>query len=117
MILRQVHLDFWYAVKGVPAWADRLTTQKKKTPQELIDGCVNAHGIAIYDTLPAQNLCVLVKWARNRGDNLLKYLRFISLNPGTVIRPERRAAYAKKWAKRLSQRTPTVKGETHAIAI
>lgn len=108
MILRKIHVEYWQAKKAMPRFAKRLYTSflKRPTvadPMKLIHGCINAHAEE-SDSLrrmDANNLMSLCRSVIQRKEDLVELLRRLSVDPGTVINPRRRAAYARKWGERI----------------
>jgi hypothetical protein len=92
---------FWQAKQAAPSWASRFT--EKVVPD--VDGCVNAHTGAKVTSgeLAAQNLLALLRGHRRRGGDVVQYLTQLSRVPGTSMNPEKRAAFAKKWAARMQK--------------
>jgi hypothetical protein len=101
MIVTHTHLEYWKNHQRRPSWFDLI----ERKPKCLINvnHCVNAHAeIKVTDNeLAASNLLNILRILRKRSKSLLKHLDEMSIDPGTVISPERRSAYCKKWAKRI----------------
>lgn len=101
MRLTSVHATFWQQRRG-PKWA-RSFDRPHSRPTN-IDLCVNEH--AGYRPTEGQvamhNLLVLLRHVRRRNEDVRAYLHRLSVEPGTIIRPEKRAAYAKRLLKRLN---------------
>jgi hypothetical protein len=102
MKLTQTHVNFWHAHLQQPRW---IAIMQDRSPA--IDACVNAHaGVRERDST-AYNLLALCEGQKRRGDLLLPFLLQVAANPGTLINPARRAAFARKWAARI-KRVPVV---------
>jgi len=93
-----------------PAWASLLidARNKRKWPPAaelptLIESVVNAHaGIRLSSgECAAHNLLAIVRSYRRRGLDLESELKKIAVRPECAIRPERRASFARKWARRM----------------
>ena len=56
--------------------------------------------------LSTQNALNLLRGVRRREPSLLPYLDRVAANPGTVIKPEHRAALFRKWARRIRRGRP-----------
>lgn len=102
----------FYESKRVPQWAAPLVRARAKRygAEELpalIDDVVNAHGgermtsgqCAVHDLL------TIVRSYRRRGLGLEQRLGQLAQEPGCLINPEKRAAFARKWARRMQRRT------------
>ena len=101
MNLKLIHLQYWRQKKAEPRWADALVTKERRIS---IDCVINANaGIKVRDyEIDAGNVLEILRLAGKRGKaDLLEKLRRMSVSPGTVIRPERRASYCKKWLARI----------------
>lgn len=100
-----------FEAKRVPAWALAMRAGKKSAvtrhpdARELIDFCVNSHaGIRpAAGEMAAGNLLAIVSSWRRRGKDLAQELEVVSRHPECVQNPEKRAAFARKWAKRLAR--------------
>lgn len=115
MRLTEQHLRFWQTRKATPQWAIqhvRESLPKRSSPT--IHALIAAHageplsgersGANIY---AASNLLVLLKSARRRGD-LAQRLREMAVAPGTIISANRRAAFCRRWYRRITG-NPAVK--------
>ena len=101
MRITQTHLTFFVRRKH-PTLAAMI--RKTLQPSVTIHECINAHANLRAEYLSASNLVNLVLMARKRGESdLANYLHQLSRNPGTIINPQRRAAFAKKWSARITQ--------------
>ena len=92
-------LMFWQS-KNLPGWVKRM----KKPPAISggIHACIASRSQKRrpdYES-DAGTLVAILKSIRKRED-VLPALERIAQNPGCLIRPERRAAYARKWAARI----------------
>lgn len=112
MIVTRVHVEYWKTKKSTPRFAamatgkGKLSVPRARSGVDMIDACVNQH-VDKYKVphyvLDASNLMSLCRSYIRHGDDLLASLRRLSMEPGTVINPSRRMAYAKKWAQRVWQ--------------
>jgi hypothetical protein len=101
-------LEFFQS-KHLQNWTTRIATKSPSplfTPVQhaIIDDVVNAHA-GIRPTsgeCAAHNLLVLVRSHLRRRANLVEELQKLAVQPGCAINPEKRAAFARKWARRLS---------------
>ena len=97
----KMDLEFFES-KRVPRWALPLLA-RPVAQSSIIDIVVNAH--AGYRTTPgecaASNLLEIVRSHRRRGLDVERYLAQIAVEPGCLINPEKRSAFARKWASRL----------------
>jgi hypothetical protein len=99
----------FYESKRVPQWAAPLIKARGKrlpgaeTPLALIDDVVNAHaGERITSgECAAHNLLSLARSYRRRGLDLEQRLSELAREPGCLINPEKRASFARKWARRM----------------
>ena len=115
MRLTEQHLRFWQARKATPQWAIqhvRESLPRRSSPT--IHALIAAHaGEPVSgergraDIYAASNLLVLLRSARRRGD-LVQRLRDMAAAPGTVISAERRAAFCRRWYRRITG-NPAVK--------
>lgn len=97
MHLTPIHLHYWEQRKAPsPSWARHL----KRNPRVTIDEIINLNARVRFD-YSSSNTLHLLKRATTH-DELCTRLRELALEPGTVIRPERRAGYCAKWLHRLS---------------
>lgn len=100
-------VEFYRSHQELPAWAARMTRDPKhkwaKSDVALIDLVVASHA-GIRPTsgeLAASSLLSILRSYRRRGGHLEGYLAEIRQNPGCAINPEKRAAFARKWACRI----------------
>ena len=101
-----VDLAFYVRKQHIPKWAAKLQEANEKKPGyyvSLIDQCVNAHGGEQVKSFAAHNLMAIVKHMIKRGANIREELLRIADNPGCMIESEKRAAFARKWAKRIAR--------------
>jgi hypothetical protein len=113
MFPTQADYNFW-SVARAPQWArvmmaEREARQRRLSwgrPDAAIHACINSHAGLRSDSwdMSAHNLCMLVRSARKRGEDIRKYLRGIATDPGTVINPQQRSRFARKWLARLEER-------------
>lgn len=103
----QSDLVFWQS-KTEPQWVSRI--KKKPWPVRdtsvLIDQCVNSHGQVKHSSagqVAAHNLMVFIKGWSRRGEDVEAQLLELSIHPECMISPEKRAAFAKKWLRRLTE--------------
>jgi hypothetical protein len=99
-------LAFYQSKQRLPAWTGRIAVKSPmRNPIEhaLIDDVINAHaGVnGTAGEMSAANLCSLVRSFRRRGADLTEELQKLVVQPGCVIHPEKRAAFARKWTRRL----------------
>lgn len=123
MNLTGIHAEYWRQRKApIPGWAAGFMPRARVD----IDACVNQHsepkprradGVHACD-----NLLAIIRSHRkhiartHRGDSnaefrvsaLACYLEGIAQQPGTVCNPEKRAAFARKWAARIRNRARDV---------
>lgn len=102
----QVDLDFFNS-KRTPAWADRIRRTGWRGPAESwSDLCVNAHaGIRPTGSeLETSNMLVFVRGWMRRGESVLARLRELIDVPAGPY-PRKRAALARKWIRRLEERS------------
>jgi hypothetical protein len=95
----------FYQSKRTPAWAARI----KSPAVASIDHCVNSHAGQHRPSsgqVAAGNLLAILAGYRRRGQDLESELLRIALHPGCAISPEKRAAFARKWALRLARLGP-----------
>lgn len=101
----QIDVDFYLSKQKLPAWAQKVQKiqEAKFDAAEGIEFIVNAHaGVRGSDgERAAHNLLAIVRGYRRRKVDLGAELCQLSTNPGCVINPEKRAAFARKWARRL----------------
>jgi hypothetical protein len=102
MQITHAHVEFWQSKQPVPNWVKKQN-QKYKVYKGDIHGCINAHaGVKNTIYLDTLNLIVCIKIQRKHTKgSLIPYLEEIAENPGTLIRPEKRAALARKWANKI----------------
>jgi hypothetical protein len=94
--------------KRVPQWAAPLIKARAKRPgaetlPALIDAVVNAHAGERMTSgeCAVHNLLAIVRSCRRRGLNLEQRLSELAREPGCLINPEKRASFARKWARRM----------------
>lgn len=98
----QADLAFWN-VKKAPRFAQALLNKNASrfwfNPSATIHACVNSHvELKKSDAeVCAGNLLAILRSMRHRRADLRSELARIAASPGTVVRPEKRAAYARKW--------------------
>jgi hypothetical protein len=91
----------FYRSKTTPPWAARLAGGMAST--DLIDLVVESHGgrtCPARGELAALNLLAILRSARRLGELDLR-LRELAAHPQCAINPEKRAAFARKWAARV----------------
>ena len=100
----------FYESKRVPQWAAPLVAARAKrfgadTLPAVIDDVVNAHaGLRMTSgECAVHNLLSIVRGDRRRGRSLEQRLAQLATEPGCLINPEKRAAFARKWARRMQQ--------------
>ena len=103
-------LEFYRSKQPVPAWAQKIEPPPKMPhvdPVAPIDTIIAAHaGIrSSSGELAAYNLLAIVRSYRRRGLNLVVKLDAIAANPECAINPEKRSAFARKWASKLKEIT------------
>lgn len=100
----------FFESKRVPRWAQPLMAERAKRYRTLaielptlIDDVVNAHaGLRMSSgECAAHNLLSIVRSYRRRGLILERHLAQLAVEPGCAINPEKRAAFARKWARRM----------------
>ncbi len=106
MSLSKIHQGFpcatdlaFFQARRLPLWARDI-----KAPAPQIDSVVNAHAGRLRHTsgeVAAHNLMVILAGATRRGASLDKMLTNIAEYPACAISPEKRSAFARKWALRL----------------
>jgi len=108
MRLGHIHVEFWESKQRYPEWAKQVPGRhpgnkqsKYRTTRSLIDECVNWNGGDKLYTHATTSLILLLKSVRRRGGDLGQYLDQMVSDPGTLIEPDRRRAYARRWATRL----------------
>lgn len=98
----QEHWRFWYQRQiDVPKWARVLVGQGRVDVDMLIPAQKSPNARDPESTVLHNTLQLLIS-ARKRGA-LVETLKKIAVEPGTVIRPERRAAYARRWLQRIER--------------
>jgi len=107
--ITQSHVDFWARKKGPKFLQEYYREKDDKRNKSYLRAWVGPL-FDINDLIPsekmtdgegaASNLLNLCRSYRKRGE-LREKLRRLAVNPGTVIQPQKRAAYAKKWLKRI----------------
>jgi hypothetical protein len=100
----------FYEAKHVPRWAAPLIKARAKRPgaellPALIDDVVNAHAGERLTSgeCAVHNLLTIVRSWRRRGEDIRISLLEVSQAPGCLINPEKRAAFARKWARRMQE--------------
>lgn len=96
MKIKRVHYNFWVQKKAKVSWFDNSNIVR-------IDQLIPDANPEIDSSYVAQNLISILKSYRRQKKNLLLELLRIYKNPGTIIKPEKRRAYALKWAKRIQE--------------
>ena len=105
-------LEFFQSRQRLPRWTSRIQIKsgdaayQSERSRVLIDDVVNAHA-KIQSTsgeLAAHNLLVLVRSYQRRKTNLVAELLKLTTHPECAINPEKRSAFARKWANRLETR-------------
>jgi hypothetical protein len=102
---REVDLQFFRSKQALPAWARPFAMRDKRSlGHALIDDVVNAHACwrPTAGEVAASNLLSIVRSWRNRGADLVQELEAVAVHPQCAISPEKRAAFARRWAKRLA---------------
>lgn len=102
----------FFESKRVPRWAAPLIKARAKRPgaeyrHALIDDVVNAHG-GVRTTsgeCAVHNLLFIVRSWQRRGIDLERALVGVIAEPGCLINPEKRAAFARKWVRRMQRRS------------
>jgi hypothetical protein len=98
--ITKAHLDYWRQRQcPVPGWAAAVA--EKERPVSL-DSLINGRQTKKEMRLDAHNMCVHLCLMRKRGANLREELARMAAAPGTIIRPRRRAGYARKWLAALA---------------
>lgn len=92
----------WYRQKTKPLWAKEIIEHEKFISIDEVINSQTGYGKNIDKHYVSHNLMSLCKSYIRRGV-LLEMLRELQHNPGTLIEPQKRAAYAKKWADRLEK--------------
>jgi hypothetical protein len=101
---RAIDVQFFQSKQVLPAWARRFATKVSRPAHALIDDVVNAHACLrpTAGEVAALNLLSIVRSWRNRGADLVQELETVAVHPQCAISPEKRAAFARRWAKRLA---------------
>jgi hypothetical protein len=96
-------LRFWQARQALPDWARTLREKVTSPSHETIDYVVNEHAKSrpTAGECAASNLLHIVRSMRRRKLDLVQELRRMALQPACAINPEKRAAFARKWADKL----------------
>lgn len=102
MRLTSTHLRYWQARKTVPSWAPLAALPRLPVPNATVDECIRDHAGERVAHLDASNLLSILRLVRKR-ESMVPTLQRIALDPGTSIRPERRAAFARKWLRRIAR--------------
>lgn len=105
MKLTQQHLQFWNQQKApAPGWAQKLERAPAKVS---VHSLINMHDPSLKardSSHVANNTMTILKMARKRGvESLADKLADMASCPGCAVRPERRAAYSRKWLRRVIQ--------------
>lgn len=102
MQITQAHLTYWQAKKtGSPKWANSL---KKPDNMPSIHALINSQTKETRDRdYVAHNTLTILVSSRKRGV-MLEKLEGMAKNPGTLINPKRRAAYCRKWLKKIKEK-------------
>lgn len=98
-----IDLQFFQSKQDLPAWASLFATRGTRQSHALIDDVVNAHA-GLRPTageVAAGNLLSIVRSWRRRDADLAQGLSELALHPQCAISPEKRAAFARRWAERL----------------
>lgn len=98
-------LEFFQSRQRLPGWIGRIVTKSQlPPPHALIDDVVNAHaGVRVTSgEVAVHNLLSIIRSYRRRGADVVQELRRLAEYPECAINPEKRAAFARKWARRLS---------------
>jgi hypothetical protein len=105
MKITKAHLDYYrQRMAPIPQWAAHVAEKERQVSvHELID----AHLTMPERRYDALSLVSILVSARKRGQ-LSNVLREISEQPGCLIRPERRAGYARRWLNRIKNRRKAV---------
>lgn len=101
MRITQSHKSFWLYHCG-PKWVRRTSARYPEAPS--IHACINDHVplVKFKDTKDASNTVSLLRMHRKHAPNDMQaYLCQLATAPGTVIRPEHRAALAWRILLRL----------------
>lgn len=113
-------LEFYRHQQPLPLWARSLGKPVVAAIGPTIDDVVNAHGGIRFFTngeTAALNLLSIVQSYRRRQKDLARELNRIAEEPGCLIDPKKRAAFARKWAARLDTvpgKMPWDRGVTQA---
>jgi hypothetical protein len=101
-------VEFYRSRQELPTWAAALTQAPKmkwaRAEVSLIDLVVNSHA-GVRPTsgeIAVGNLLSILRGYRRRGEPLATNLFTICRAPGCAINPEKRAAFALKWARRIA---------------
>jgi hypothetical protein len=102
-------LEFFQSRQRPPSWTSRIPVKtgdrafQNDRLRTIIDDVVNAHA-GVRPTsgeVAVHNLIVLVRSYQRRGVNLVEELEKLAVQPSCAINPEKRAAFARKWARRM----------------
>jgi|688.fasta_scaffold03312_19 hypothetical protein len=100
----------WFRQKTEPRWASQLVAKEIKTSIDEVINSQSGYGKDIDRHFVAHNLMTLIRGNRKQGKDILVLLQNLENDPGTIIQPQKRSAFARKWAKRLQkQRGDTTK--------
>lgn len=105
--LTDVHEQFW-AARHRPLWSSHIKRSERRKAGPSVHECVNAHAnisaLAQDRGFAVHNLLGILRMARKRGQHEVRaHLLCMVIDPGTVIEPERRTAFARKWLRRMSR--------------
>ncbi len=101
----QTDLDF-YQSKRTPRWSARIRRHPySESRTSWVDRLVEAHAKVrpTSGELTAHNLLSILRSQRRRGEDLEASLRTIAEHPECMIDPKKRAAFARKWAERMTR--------------
>lgn len=107
MKVTKLHLKYWRERQPNPSWAKTIKITKWSKPHEVsIHSLINQNTDIknIDKNYAASNLISLIKRYTNNPKELRQRLFELHMNPGTIMSPEKRAAYAKKWLTRLNRK-------------
>jgi hypothetical protein len=108
MNITQEHLTYWRERKSTPRWASALPASRLNPepagPRVSIDRIVNLNAKLGAKRCASNNTIYLLRLARQNGD-LLGCIERCSYNANG--NHPRRAAWCKKWLKRLGQQRRT----------
>lgn len=101
-----IDVEFYQSKHELPEWAHKLVAKRKDERWALcamIDVVVNVHGgqKSTSGEMAAHSLMAIVRSWRRRGLDVKQRLEELVASPGCAINPEKRAAFARKWARRM----------------